>query len=191
MKNFNLKNAAITTALLLALPVAQAGDWTGSVGGSIGSKHLDDKDWGSLDSHEALGFRFDIRKKSWPVSITYDLLFSGEVDKNASLKDEAYNLENHIGIRKTFELEDSNMRPYIGGGVTLVSAEIRNETAITSVKDNDHGTGFWLGAGWNVGVTDKVDIGFDVRYSEAEVTIFNQDIEAGGMHYAATASYRW
>jgi opacity protein-like surface antigen len=191
MKTFNLKNAAITTALVLVLPVVQAGDWTGNIGGSIGSKHLDDNDWSSLDSQEALGFMLDVKKKSWPVSITYDLIGSYEENKNGSLKDEAYTVENQIGIRKTFELESWKMRPYIGGGVTSVSAEIKNKTATTSVKDNDDGTGVWIGAGWYVDVSESFDIGFDVRYSEAEVTLFNQDIEAGGMHYAATASYHW
>jgi opacity protein-like surface antigen len=191
MKTFNLKKTLLTTALLLALPIAQASDWTGNVGGSIGSKHLDDKDWSPLDSQEALGFMLDIKKKSWPVSITYDLTGSGEVKEKGSVKDEAYTLEQHIGIRKTFELEGSKMRPYVGGGVALVSTEVKNKTATTSVKDDDDATGVWIGAGWYVGVNENFDIGFDVRYSESEVTLFDQDLEAGGMHYAATASYHW
>jgi outer membrane protein W len=110
--------------------------------------------------------------------------------KKGSTKDEAYNLENHFGIRKTFELEDSKMRPYIGGGITFLTTEIKNKSATTSVKDDD-GTGVWIGAGWYTGVTENFDIGFDVRYSETDVTLFDQDLEAGGMHYAATASYHW
>jgi opacity protein-like surface antigen len=191
MKSFNLKKTLLTTALLLALPIAQAGDWTGNVGGTLGSKHLDDKDWSPLDSQESIGFMLDIKKKSWPVSITYDLFVSGDVNEKGPVKDEAYIVENQFGIRKTFVLEDSKMRPYVGGGVTFVSAEIKNKTATTSVKDDDDGTGVWIGAGWYVGVTESFDTGFDVRYSEAEVTIFDQDLEAGGMHYAATASYHW
>jgi hypothetical protein len=42
-----------------------------------------------------------------------------------------------------------------------------------------------------VGITDNFDIGFDVRYSKAEVTILNRDIEVGGMHYAETTGYHW
>ncbi len=191
MKTFKLKQAVITAMLVLALPIVQASDWTGNVGGFIGSKHLDDNDWSPLDSHDASGFMLDVKKKSWPLSITYDLVGSYDEEKNGASKDEAYTIENQFGVRKTFELEDSKMRPYIGGGVTLVSAEIKNKTATTSVKDDDDGTGLWLGAGWYFGVTESFDIGFDVRYSEAEVTIFGQDLEAGGMHYAATASYHW
>ena len=192
MKALILKKVTITTMLLLALPVVQAADWTGNVGGSIGSKYLDDKDWSSpFDSQEGVGFMLDLKQESWPVSITYDLKVSGEVDKDGEQKDEAYTVENQLGIRKTFELEDSTMRPYIGGGITLVSAEIRNKTANTTVKDDDDGAGAWIGAGWYVGVNESFDIGFDVRYSDAEVTLFNEDIHAGGMHYAATFSYRW
>lgn len=191
MKNFNLKKTLAATALLLALPIAQASDWTGNVGGSIGSKQLDDNDWSSQDSQGSLGFMLDIKKKSWPVSITYDLILSGDVNENGSVKDEAGTVENQFGIRKTFELEDSKVRPYFGGGVTFVSAEIKNKTATTSVKDDDDGTGVWIGAGLYVGVTESFDIGFDVRYSEAEVTLFDQNLEAGGTRCAATASYHW
>ena len=191
MKTFNLKKILVATALLLALPIAQASDWTGNVGGSIGSKQLDDNDWSPQDSQGSLGFMLDIKKKSWPVSITYDLILSGDVNEKGSVKDEAYTAENQFGIRKTFELEGSIVRPYFGGGVTFVSAGIKNKTATTSVKDDDEGIGAWVGAGLYVGVTESFDIGFDVRYSEAEVTIFDQDLEAGGMRYAATASYHW
>jgi len=191
MKTFNLKKAAIATLLVLALPATQASDWTGNIGGSLGSKRLDDKDWSSLDSHTSVGFMLDVGKTSWPVSFTYDLIVSGEIDKDGDLKDEAYTLENHFGIRKTFNLEDSKFRAYIGGGITMVSAEIRNKTATTTNKDDDDAAGIWLGAGWFVDVTDSFDIGVDLRYSEAEVTIFDQDLEAGGMHFAATASYHW
>lgn len=191
MKIISLIELAVTAALILTLPLAQASDWTGNVGGSIGSKNLDDDDWPSLDSMGSVGFLVDIKKQGWPVSITYDLIASGDTHKRGDTKDEAYTLENHFGIRKTFELTDSDMRPYIGGGVTVISAEIKSKTAGVSNKDDDDATGYWLGAGWYVGVSDNIDIGFDVRYSEAEVTIFDQDREAGGFHYAANASYHW
>ena len=191
MKTLNLKKSAIATLLVLAIPVAQAGDWTGNVGGSIGSKQMDDQDWGELDSHSSIGFMLDVKKPPWPVSLTYNLILSGEVKESGSLKDEGYTLEHHFGVRKTFEFESANIRPYIGGGLALVSAGMRNKNANSTVKDDDSAIGAWAGAGILVGITDSFDIGFDARYSEAEVTIFNRDIEAGGMHYAATASYHW
>lgn len=191
MKTSNLKKAAIATLLVLAMPAAQAGDWTGNVGGSIGSKQLDDQDWGALDGHGLIGFMLDVKKKSWPVSLTYDLIVSGEVKENGSLKDEAYTVENHFGVRKTFEFEDSNIRPYVDGGLALVSAGMRNKTATSTVKDDDKAVGEWVGTGLFVGITDSFDLGFDARYSEAEVMLFNRDVEAGGMHYAVTASYHW
>lgn len=191
MKTLNFKKAAIATLLVLAIPVAQAGDWTGNVGGSVGSKQMDDQDWGALDSHGSIGFMLDVKKKPWPVSLTYDLILSGQVEESGSVKDEAYSLEHHFGVRKTFEFESSSVRPYIGGGLALVSAGIKNTTATSSVDDDDSAVGAWVGTGMLVGITDGFDIGFDVRYSEADVTIFNRDIKAGGLRYALTASHRW
>jgi opacity protein-like surface antigen len=141
MKTLNLNKALIATMLVLTIPVAQAGDWTGNAGGSLGSKQLDNQGWGALDSHVTIGFMLDVKKKSWPVSLTYDLILSGQLEESGSLKNEAYTVENHFGVRKKLELENSSVRPYIGGGVALVYAETRNKTATSTVKNEDDAIG--------------------------------------------------
>jgi hypothetical protein len=34
-------------------------------------------------------------------------------------------------------------------------------------------------------------LGIDVRYSQADVTIFDEEIDAGGFHTGVTLGYRW
>lgn len=191
MKHYTLRIAALSAALVMALPIAQANEWTGNVGGSYGRKTLDGDDWDNLDKQSEAGFMLAIKKESWPVSITYDLFVSHEEDEVGTVTNEGFTVENQFGIRKSFEWDGSRLRPYIGGGITVVSAEIETRTADSSSKDDDWGTGYWLGAGLLFRVAESFDIGADVRYSDADVDIFGNGLEAGGMHYNLTASYHW
>ncbi len=105
--------------LFLVLPVAHAGDWTGNVSGYVGRKFMDDSDWPNLDQQLVIGVLFDIRKREWPVSIAVDILGSGDGNESGSRKLKGYTLEEYIGVRKIFELQNPSIRPYVGGGACL------------------------------------------------------------------------
>jgi len=141
--------------------------YTANLSGYLGHKTLDEGDWQSLDSQTAIGVLFDIRKQSWPVSIVYNVVGSGDVDKSGSLETEGYTLEHRIGIRKTYDSE--KIHRYYGGGIALVEAEIKNkDNGITTSEDDDSATGYWLGAGLYYDVTSQFILGFDVTYTNAD-----------------------
>ena len=192
-------NAAVASALLLtSLSLAHAGDatgidnFTGNIGGYLGQKSLDDKDWGELDSQGSIGMIFDFKKQSWPVSIALDVIISGTEEKNAGITTDGGTLETDIGVRKIFELSGSSIRPYIGGGIAIIGATVENSSggSITS-KDDGTATGAWIGGGMYYAATESLNIGLDLRYSEAEVTLFNEDREVGGFHTGITVGYHW
>jgi opacity protein-like surface antigen len=198
MKSTIFGKAAIYSLLLASLSVVQAAEisqddkFTANLSGYLGQKSLDDNDWGTQDGQDASGVTFDFKKQSWPVSIVVGLVASGDVEENGALKTEAYTIENRIGVRKYFESETSSFSPYIGGGLALVSAGIRNKNGdVITSKNDDDATGAWVGAGLNYAVSDHFIVGFDVTYTEAEVTLFNVDRKAGGMHSGITAGYHW
>lgn len=198
MKNKTFSKAAISSLLLLSLSAVQAAEvsqddkFTANLSGYLGQKSLDNNDWGTLDGQGALGVTFDFKKQSWPVSIVVGLVASGDVEETGALKTEAYTIENRIGVRKNFYSENSSFSPYIGGGLALVSAEIRNKNnGVVTSKNDDDATGAWVGAGINFAATDHFIIGFDVSYTEADVTIFNVERKAGGTHTGITAGYHW
>ena len=200
MKNLTtvstITSTALSTLLFMAMPAAYADDtqtdgWTGNVSGYVGHKSVDDKDWPNLDSQGSVGVISDFGKQSWPVSIAADLLFAGTVHESGVNKDTGGTMEIHLGARKIFTLQNSSFRPYVGGGVALVSAMLENENAGVAVEENDTATGAWLGAGTYYAVTPSFNIGVDVRYSKAEVTIFDKEREAGGLNAGITAGYHW
>ena len=200
MKNLTtvstITSTALSTLLFMAMPAAYADDtqadgWTGNVSGYVGHKSVDDKDWPNLDSQGSVGVISDFGKRSWPVSIAADLLFAGTVHESGVNEDTGGTMEIHLGARKIFTLENSSFRPYVGGGVALVSAMLENENAGVVVDDDDTAIGAWVGAGTYYAVTPSFNIGVDVRYSKAEVTIFDKEREAGGLNAGITAGYHW
>jgi opacity protein-like surface antigen len=191
MKSSILKKAAISTLLLLSLSAAHAGDWSGNVSGYLGHKSLDDKDWPQLDSQFAIGVLFDIKKQDWPVSIALDIIGSGDVHEDGSQKDEGLTGEYHLGVRKIFELPNYSIKPYLGGGIAFVHAKIKDKDGSTTRSEDDDAIGGWIGGGMYVGLTPHFNLGLDVRYSKAEVTLFDKDREAGGMLAGVTAGYHW
>lgn len=192
-------NAAIASALLLSsLSIAHAGDtsgndnFSGNISGYLGQKSLDDNDWDNIDRQGSLGIIFDFKKQSWPVSIALDVIVSGNEDTDAGIKTEGGALEVDLGVRKIFELSNSSIRPYIGGGLALIGAGARNSVGGSTISDEDDtGTGAWIGGGMYYAATKSLNIGLDLRYSQAEVTLLDEDREAGGFHTGITVGYHF
>lgn len=177
--------------LIMALPVAHAGEWTGNISGYVGQKTLDDTDWPKLDHQGALGVLFDIRQKDWPVSIAVDIIGSGEKHEEGSRKLVGCTAEYDIGVRKIFELQNSSIRPYIGAGIAFITADLEDKDGATKISQDDNAVGAWLGAGMYVELTSHFILGLDVRYSHAEVTLLDKDREAGGLNTGMTIGYHW
>ena len=171
----------------LASSPVLADEYDGNVRLFLGQKHLDSDDWNSLDRQNEIGVIFDIKKASWPVRIAFDVFGSGE-DKNESGAERGYTIEQHLGVRKIWTLKNSKIHPYLGGGVAFVKAEYE---VIDSTKDDDNAVGAWVGAGADWHLSPKMSLGIDIRYSQADVTVFDEEIKAGGLHTGITLGYRW
>jgi len=200
MKNLTtvstIASTALSTLLFMLIPAAyaddtQADNWTGNVSGYLGHKSVDDNDWPNLDSQGSLGVISDFGQQSWPVSIAADLIIAGTVHEHGNDENTGATIEVHLGARKIITLESSSFRPYIGGGVALISAGLENENAGVKVDDDDTTVGGWIGVGTYYTVTPSFNIGLDIRYSKAEVTLFNKEREAGGVNAGITAGYHW
>jgi len=172
-------------ASLASSPVL-ADDYDGNVRLALGQKRLD-KEWGILDRQNEIGMIFDIKKSSWPVSIAFDVFFSGE-DKNINGTEKGSSSEQHLGVRKIWTINDSKFHPYLGAGVAFIQADYE---VVGSEKDGGNGVGGWIGTGVDWHLSSKMSLGVDIRYSTADVTIFNDDVDAGGLHTFLTLGYRW
>lgn len=185
-----MKKSIIVTILMLFSITAHANGSSGNVNFLLGTKSLDKDDWGPFDEQVAFGVLIDFKQQNWPISIAIDLLGSLDQETLSGVETEGSTTEIGLGIRKIWEVSGSSIRPFIGGGLAFVSAELKTNTFVT-VSDDDTGTGIWLNGGvyWTLG--PHFNLGLQARYSKAEVTLFNVDGEAGGTTAGLMLGYHW
>ena len=169
---------------------AHAYQWTGNVNFFLGQKSLESDDWGPLDEQGAFGVLVDFKQRHWPVSIALDILGSADDTRELGVDIDGSTVEFNAGVRKIWEVHRSSVRPYIGGGIAFINAELET-TGFNTVTVEDDGTGFWINGGvyWTLG--QHFNLGLDLRYSEAEVTLLGVDVEAGGAFAGLLLGYHW
>lgn len=182
------KFAAFAAILFLAAPSVMAAA-TGNANFILGLKAMDEDDWGSLDSQGEFGAEVSFGRDHWPVLIAIDLLGSRAEDTDRGIDFEASTSELDLGVRKIWEFR--RMRPYVGGGIALINAELRaTDSGITIIEDDDD-VGAWVGGGLFWRLRTRVNIGIAVRYSRAQVRLFGADAEAGGIHAGMLLGWGW
>ena len=193
------------TSILLCLPLfvtspvhAEETGWSGNINLFLGSKGLSEQDW-LASSHGETGILLDFGRTGWPVNIAIDMLSSrGEFSGLAYapgpgivyVEEEIRTREMNLGVRHYFDL-NTNMHPYIGGGIALVSLEVETDIGPGLVaEDEGKGSGIWIngGAKWQL---DAFNIGFDIRITAADVTLDAGDFSGGGGHAGLIMGYHW
>ena len=194
----------IITCFLFSIPnLAICDESTGNVNFFWGTKQLDDDDWKPTDEHEELGILMDFKQKGWPVSIAIGYLSSSdEATISVYFWDlgtvpfdmEAKTTELNFGIKKIWD-DSPGLRPYIGCGLVLISTEIQMTGYFPgmdiTVSDDDTAMGSWVEGGVYFTVSERFSIGFNLRLSQAEVTMFGVEGEAGGTHTGLLLGFTW
>ena len=181
----------IAMLLLLSTSTTNADEMSGHISGFAGLKIMDRSDWPELNTHFAMGVLFDIKKDSWPISIALDIFDTGDEYKHDGVKDLGHTTEYQLGVRKIFTNQNSKIQPYLGGGVTFMSAELEYQDSNTIMKQDDNGVGGWLGAGMYYEINPSFVLGLDVRYSYGKVILFDKERNAGGLFTGLTAGYQF
>jgi hypothetical protein len=179
----------LAVILVLFSVNAFAGSWTGNANLFLGQKKLNKNDWDPADKQAEAGLLFDFRPVEWPVSIAIDLLASEDKVTVAGLKIKASTTEADLGLRKIWEISGSSIRPYIGGGVAFVNAKLKERNTNVSIDDN--GTGYWLDGGAYWTFNESFNLGLELRYSNADVTLLGSNVKAGGTHAGVVLGYHW
>jgi len=173
--------------------------WSGNVNFFLGLKLLDEDDWKPVDEPLEGGILLDFKQNRWPVSIAVDILHA-DTDKNISvavsdfgsfsLNMESKTTELNVGIRKIWDTLEY-VRPFIGGGVAIIKAEVGGTALGVSVSENDTAVGGWIDAGIYLTLAEHFNIGLDARWSKAEVDLFGVTGEAGGWHIGGLVGFHW
>jgi hypothetical protein len=186
----------VSVAALLAVvgfgvsAVAVGGEFTGDVNVLLGQKVLNQNDWEPLDTQPALGAEITWGDSSWPISIATDILYSTESKDDVDGVDlEGSTMEFDLGIREVKNTDNFNY--YIGLGFGLVSAHAEAKGSGSKIDDSDTGISGWGGGGifWRLG--SRFNVGLAARYSVANVTLFDEDVRAGGFQYGVIVGWGW
>lgn len=187
--------ALVLTAFFLVDP-ALAG---GNANFLLGVKSLDEDDWRPVEDQAAFGAEVTFGKETWPVWIALDYFESFKEEEDVPIdlggfvivRDvEGGTMELDLGVRKIWGQrwgKERKTRPYLGGGVGLNGARFDADV----VSDEDYSIGLWAGGGifWRLG--SRFNIGATARWSKAQVALFGEDGEAGGLTYGLLLGWGW
>jgi len=188
----------LCSSLIFPLDAANA---SGNINAFLGVKFLEKNDWEPVETQGEGGVLIDFKAESWPISIALDFLGSISSNEIATFDIPGTGpvpgdwvgttSEFDAGIRKYWS-NQSNMRPYLGGGLAFISALLEGKAGrYDYVRDSDYGVGLWINGGVLWTLSKHFNIGFDIRLSGAEATLFEQTYQTGGFHTGLLLGYRW
>jgi hypothetical protein len=162
----------LTTRLLALLFLfgGSAGPlWAESRGTSLftfGGRKLFDSAWDRFDPQTSVGFTWAFGSDTWPMNFELGGIGGGS---DTGAKTEFGRLgELFFGVQRTWKAQ-GRLRPYIGGGLSSVRAEIHMDTP-TRDQDSDytsavylHGGALWRYTNVTIGVDGRLLTGADVK----------------------------
>ncbi len=190
--------------------IARATDWSGNVNVVVGLKMLEDSDWGDFDNQTEIGVMADFGDDSWPLSLCANLIYSSdsksdyhdnEVGNNyyyTYYAENASTVELNLGVKKIWTPTD-RFNVYVAGGLAIIYGEMEitqadnldSGTYWDTDTEDDTGLGGWAAVGCYVTFTRHINIGVDLRYSTAKIDMYDEEIDAGGVHVAMLVGYAW
>lgn len=201
LRRFLHRVTLVALVAVLGTPVAAA-DAEGQVNFFLGQKSLDSEDWQPAEDQPEFGVMMSFGRSNGPVDVAIDILTSAKeadvVVNNSQFvsKFTGTTLEIASGVRKIWKT--GRARPYLGGGLALISASgVLKNAGVTLIDVSDGTIGLWTSCGvfWRLG--KRFNLGFDLRYSSADVDLdlgldsMGQTVRAGGFHVGITAGFGW
>lgn len=135
----------------------------------LGSRSFDQDLWSPVEDQGV--FMFEYSHQDGPDAFGWEVGagFSGDDDDFGGFAMEARTGEVYGGIRKTFGSE--TVRPYLGGGLSLIRAELD----VGGADDSDTSAAAYLHGGVQFLVSPTFFLGIDIR------GVFGSSIDLGGV----------
>lgn len=173
---------------------------TGNINYTYGQEIMNHKDWHPVDCLNEGQLSFDIRDKSWPISI-YIAYSEASGKKNSIIQGYDTKLglntkEIDCGVKKIIDDETSNFHLYLAGGLSTIIAEAKMSISYMgdsiSMNRMDNNPGLWASTGLYYTIADIVNLGIGVKYSTARVDFDGSEkLEIGGFHYGVLVGYHF
>ena len=180
-----LTTGAIVSLLAISGPV-QAGGFSGSVNGVLGTKQIDNDDINPRHLG-MLGVMSDYQFGAAPIRLAVDLLLAG---RTKEINDEDVNLSTlELGVGGRFVIPTgSDFHPFVGAGLNLTSAFVDFDDG---GDDSDGTVGGYATLGAYYSIIGRINVGAMYRYSVAEVELFDEKDDIDAHHWAVMVGYSW
>ncbi len=182
-----------------AVAVHHQSEWTGHISYVLGYKGLQ-REWCPANDQVEFGLiDFDIKRADWPISFAAQLLltYDSDIPNLPGFRgDQSGTYEFNVGLRKILG-RLPRYQPFLGGGLSIIGGstasliEFNKFESATVQEDHDVGLGFWadLGFYWSLGT--NWHMGLRAQYSWGKITLFGQELNAGGVHGMVMLGYNW
>jgi hypothetical protein len=200
----------LAAAQLAAAPGARGQVTAADLNVFVGERFLGATDWGTTSRQGELGLLTNWQWRTWPVLVAVDFLGasrtapvgSGPLPPGASLtalgvgpstEEDAHTFELDLGARKIWK-PTAAWRPFLGGGLALAYADIDytgNSGPQASITSSGSGVGYWIDGGVFMFLGDAFNVGFDARFSSADVRLFGTSRDVGGLQVGLLAGYHF
>jgi hypothetical protein len=166
--------------------------FSGTIHIALGLKQMDTW-WEPVEDHGEFGILADFQPRGFPLSFAFEGFVSAD-EEDVIYRGSIFTLTGEttelcVGIKKYIDT-GSHFYPFIGGGVAFIDAEATVTKGDLALTVSDSAVGFWLGGGC-IYVFKRFSLGGYVRYSNAEVNLLGESVDAGGVHLLAIAGFRF
>jgi hypothetical protein len=148
----------------------------------VGMRQFDEDDWAPVEDQTSFALDYAMQWESAPVGFEAGLSYSSEDDDVfvptiGTVDFDTEFVEVYAGVHKSFAV--SSVRPALGAGITVISADAEASSAGASASDDDQTFGFYVHGGIGVPLGDTFEIGADLRaVIGAELEIAGVDVDA-------------
>ncbi len=186
---FRLFLVTILVLTLIAIPVHAAdGEESTSfkIGVEAGYFVITDEDFESV--YDSGGLQFGLNT-AYSLSNTLDVIaafdfFTADGKTTVFMEDASINI-NHLRLGLAYYLTQGDLRANLKGGGLV--AMVSEESPFGDFSDSAFG--FFIGAGFDYLLGERLAVGFDVIYSNASIEGDIEDEGVGGLSFLASLKY--
>jgi hypothetical protein len=172
-------------ASVAATPAQGANDGLRAIDIYFGGRALNKDDWDPLDEQGVLGVQLAIQSAGSLVGFEVGLQGSYDDDDVGGVHVEGSVSELYAGVHKSFGNSASTVRPYVGAGVSLVSAHLQGSLGSTKVSDDDTSGGLYAHGGVAFQLSPNFRLGADLRFlGGTDINLFGANGDADYAQFA-------
>jgi hypothetical protein len=155
--------------LALSLLLLSASCASSRVNAHVGYRNFPSDDWEPVDDQGVVGLEFVNEAPDAAVGIEAAFFASEKTEDDAFVPPAAIvdfrmrTAELSFGVHKELPSEYPGVHPYVGGGISLLRAELRGEEGGLEDEENGDSTGAYVHGGVEFDASSALYLGIDLR----------------------------